>query len=523
MTNVHHGECTIKVDKKKQLELLKAKKFELLQQEKERRDNLPHLYSFPFYSWQRRFFDSTNHLTLLTCANQVGKSSIQIRKMIHWATEPSLWPKLWMNKPLTFWMLYPSFKVFDQEVKKKWIPEYLPRNSMQKDSQYGWKLERGPNGQVSAIHFNTGVSIYGRSYMTDPELLQTGTVWYLAFDEEMPAELWPELSLRVAAVDGYISGVFTPTLSQPFWYQAMEVRGKGERFPDACKISGNLYECLEYEDGSRSGWTVDRIKKIENTLPSQDEVLRRVYGRFIMNANLLRYPSFDFKFNYREAGAVPSSWIWYCGIDSGSGGDKADPPAIVFVAVSPDYTKGRVVKTWKGIPEYVDGDDKFTTSSDILEKYLSMKGNTELASTRYDYADKDLFILAERNGIALEKADKARETGEAILNTLFKNDMLSIDEGPINQLLVDELMNLRRDAKKSPDHLCDALRYCVATIPWNLSAIQAVTNKKLERKVVGQDEIAKDRRHYLTSRMNEQENQDEYNQTFKELNDFYGN
>jgi hypothetical protein len=152
-----------------------------------------------------------------------------------------------------------------------------------------------------------------------------------------------------------------------------------------------------------------------------------------------------------------------------------------------------------------------------------MKGNTELASTRYDYADKDLFILAERNGIALEKADKARETGEAILNTLFKNDMLSIDEGPINQLLVDELMNLRRDAKKSPDHLCDALRYCVATIPWNLSAIQTVTNKKLERKVVGQDEIAKDRRHYLTSRMNEQENQDEYNQTFKELNDFYGN
>lgn len=522
MTSVHQGESIISNKRAKLLEL-KQKKMELLQAEKERRHNLPHLFGHKFYKWQREFRDSTNKLTLLTCANQVGKSSIQIRKFIHWATEPSVWDSLWATKPLTFWYLYPSLKVFDQEVKKKWIPEWLPRGSMQKDPQYGWKPERGPNGQIAAIHFNTGVSIFGRSYMTDVELLQTGTVWALGFDEELPQDLWPELSMRVAATDGYISGVFTPTLSQPYWFQAMEVRGKGERFPEALKITASLYDCLEYEDGSKSPWTKERIKKIENTLPTQDEVLRRVYGRFIMNANLLKFPSFNFKVHLDfEPQPVPKHWLWYVGIDSGAGGSKSDPAAIVFVAVDPSYKKARVVKVWKGLPEYIEGEDKYTTSSDILSQYLKMKGKLDVVEARYDFADKDLFIMAERNGVHLIKADKAKDSGEATLNTLFKNKMLMIDSSPENNLLVDELMNLRKDITKSQDHLTDALRYCVATIPWNLEAIQAITLPVEERKAHGTDDIVRNRKLYLTENLND-ESKEEFNQLYKELNDFYGN
>ena len=66
--------------------------------------DLPHINTkkeyggIPFYAWQRSFFASTNKMVLLTAANQIGKSSIQIRKIIHWATIPDEWPKLWPNK-----------------------------------------------------------------------------------------------------------------------------------------------------------------------------------------------------------------------------------------------------------------------------------------------------------------------------------------------------------------------------------------------------------------------------------------
>jgi len=90
--------------------------------------------------------------------------------------------------------------------------------------------------------------------------------------------------MRTAATDGLISGVFTPTLSQQFWYDVMEKRGqKGERFPRAHKITASLYDSQTYEDGTPSPWTNERITRILNSLPSDDEIQRRVYGRFIMD------------------------------------------------------------------------------------------------------------------------------------------------------------------------------------------------------------------------------------------------
>jgi len=35
-----------------------------------------------------------------------------------------------------------------------------------------------------------------------------------------------------------------------------------------------------------------------------------------------------------------------------------------------------------------------------------------LVGARYDFADKDLEVIATRNGIHLEKADKSHESGE---------------------------------------------------------------------------------------------------------------
>src|SRR6185295_15948148 len=77
--------------------------------ERKRRENLPHIYGFPWYSWAKDFFDSTNRFNFLCAANQISKSSTQIRKAIHWATEKSLWEGLWPGRNVSqFWYLYPT-------------------------------------------------------------------------------------------------------------------------------------------------------------------------------------------------------------------------------------------------------------------------------------------------------------------------------------------------------------------------------------------------------------------------------
>lgn len=492
-----------------------------MEADREKRDCLPHLYGHPMYSWQEEFFHSRSKLLFLTAANQVGKSTIQIKKQIHLATENTLWTDFWYETPLVFWYLYPSLKVFDLEVRKKWIPQFLPRGPYKDDEKYGWAIEKATNGLIQAINFNSGVSIVGKSYMQEPELLQTGTAWMLSYDEEMPEELWPELQMRVAATEGYISGVFTPTLSQQFWADVMEGTGDKEKLKEAHKIRASLYDCMTYADGTPSRWTEERIIKIKNTLPTEDEIQRRVYGRFIVNKSELRYPSFNADRNYTSGGPVPSDWLWYAGIDSGSGGvGKTHPASITFIAVAPDFSRGRVVEVWRGKPENVEGQDKNTTAGDVLKKYVSMRGNRQMVNAWYDYNDRDMGIIAEREGIHLERAEKSHDFGEGLLNTLFKNDLLSIDKTQENRCLVDELVSLRRATAKgkAKDDAIDGCRYCVAGIPWDLSKITGTYEVKVDVQKLTTAQVLADRS--LTFAKDEETNT--LDREIEELNGLYG-
>jgi hypothetical protein len=166
----------------------KLEKIKTLEQKLELQEGLPHLYGFPWYPWAREFFESQHKYNFLCAANQISKSSTQIRKAIHWATEQSLWPKLWKSKPLQFWYLYPTAEVATVEFEKKWVPEFLPRGKYKDDPIYGWKADYIKDS-IQAIHFNSGVSIYFKSYAQKTANLQTGTVWVIWADEEMPQVL----------------------------------------------------------------------------------------------------------------------------------------------------------------------------------------------------------------------------------------------------------------------------------------------------------------------------------------------
>jgi phage terminase large subunit-like protein len=460
-----------------ELDKAKLEKLKLLEAKLEHQRKLPHLFSQKFYKWQRDFFESTNPMLLLTAANQIGKSTIQIRRVIELAMNQDLWAKFWPKpvaagkKPNLFWYMYPSKEVATLEFRTKWEP-LLPQGDYKEHPVYGWK-HKEKNGNIEYIQFASGVIIVFKVYEQDAQNLQTATVWYVAGDEEMPADLYPEVSARTQAVDGLMSMVFTATLGQEFWRLAMEpLPREPESFPGAFKRQVSMYDCMVYEDGTPGQYDEDKINRAIARCGTPDEVLRRVFGKFVKSTGR-RFAAFSAGSNLGAALPIPHNWLRYCGIDSGSGGEsdaeskeKADPAAIVFVAVSPDYKMGYVYKAWRG-------DNELTTSADIVMKYLEMRGQEKVELTVYDYADKDLHTIATRMGEGFVRADKGHDRGDGILNTLFKNKLLYLfNEGEIPKL-VQELLSLKAGARRMMDHLCDALRYVCAAIPWDFSQIGA--------------------------------------------------
>ena len=64
----------------------KLEELQLLEQKLELQKNVPHLHGWKLYKWAQEYWDSKDKVQLICAANQISKSSTQIRKHIHWAT-----------------------------------------------------------------------------------------------------------------------------------------------------------------------------------------------------------------------------------------------------------------------------------------------------------------------------------------------------------------------------------------------------------------------------------------------------
>jgi hypothetical protein len=440
----------------------KLERIKLLEEKKQLKEGLPHLHGFKHFWWSRQYFESTNRLNFLTSGNQCTKSSCQIRKVIHWCTEPKLWPKLWPGrKPTYFFYVYPSKELATREFNHKWIPEFLPRGSYKDHPQYGWKAEF-KNHIIQAVHFNSGVSIIFLSYAMSPQDLQASSPSAVFCDEEIPVEIYPELVMRLEASKGHFHLACTPTLGQPFFQEIFEKK----RLEEAFVLTVSMYDCLTYEDGSPGLYTLADIKRREAMLGTQAEIDTRIFGKFVKTEGLM-YPSFDKRENLQPAEVVPSDWLWYSGTDVGSSGMN-HPAAICFVAVSPDFKQARVVECWRG------NQFETTTAEDILRVYIRLRGERVMAGEYYDWASKDFHTIAMRAGVPMQPADKTQATGQNLLNTLLKNRMLMIDDVEANETLVEEFQHLRVDTKKrnARDDQVDSLRYAITNIPFDFSDIQ---------------------------------------------------
>ncbi len=476
------------------------------------RRGLPHLYGMKWYPWARDFFESREKLNFLCAANQISKSSTQIRKAIDWATDVSKWDELWPGfpPPNQFRYLYPTSNQATIEFETKW-QQFLPQGEYKTHEQYGWESEY-KNKEIFAIHFKSGCSIYFKSYKQGLAALQTGTVYAVFLDEECPEDLWDELVFRKNAVNGYIHMVFTATIGQDLWRCTIEPKDRGEeKFAGAWKRQVSMYDCQFYVDGSPSHWTNERINQAIATCKSAQEVQRRVFGRFVKDSGL-KYLMFNIEKHIKPFHPVPASWNYYVGADIGSGGEEAHPSAVTIVAVDPLYQKGRVIAVWRG-------DGIRTTAGDVYLKAEEMIKDLLITPSGkyYDWASAEFEQISSRNGGGWTAADKKHDTGEKIINVLFRNNMMLLYETTEVGKLAGELSSVTIEGPKNKkkDDASDSFRYAVTKIPWDWSIISGAPptdeDATPEMRSAVERELDERRKAFETHAAAESDLQDEFN------------
>lgn len=510
-------------------ELIKAKE-ELQEKRSLLQRELPHLYGWKWYPWAKSFFETTNQMALLCAANQISKSTTQIRKHVHWATARSEWKGWWKTEPRQFWYLYPSADVATAEFQTKWAPDIMPKKGQyisEKGKEqcihpvYGWKALYDKK-KIHAIEWASGVVTYFKTYAQNVHTLQSGTVHRIDCDEELPEELFDELMFRLQAVDGYFSMVFTATRNQVLWLLAMETTGEMEKFPDAFKLQISMEDCKQYEDGSEGHYNDLKIARAIAKCKNKNEVLRRVHGRFVQDQGR-KYGTFDPAEHFVKPHPIPKDWLYYGGVDIGSGGAGGHPSAMGIIAVAPDFSSGRVIRGWRG-----DGIE--TTAGDTLQRFIDLRqGLPRLTAQVYDWAAKDFFTIATRMGESFLKAEKSHEIGEQIVNTLFKNNMLKIFDTAELRKLGTELMTLMVSTPKNraKDDLIDgALRYPAASIPWDWSKIPVKdagpTSRKEEKKYDAVEDMIRQRRGEISKGDDDGNSLSLFNEEVSFWNSMYG-
>jgi hypothetical protein len=453
--------------------------------------------------------DSSNNCFLAT--NQyivTHNSTVQIRKAITWAIHKELWPELWplvyetdpRAKPV-FWYLYPSLERASLEFNLKWT-QFLPQEGFENDPKYGFKLHfRNGTKQIHYIEFNSGATLFFYSYAMETAVLQGATVFSVFTDEELKECHLAELTARLTATQGYFHQVFTATLGQEIWFRAFERIGfEEEEFKGAEKIRATLYDCLEYEDGSKSPWTIERIEELKQQYGSKSEIDRRIYSRFVMGEedSILVHPTFDEGKNMTNDDSFGKDWNIYGALDYGSGGQN-HKSAIGILAVNPEYTKGKII--------YLKRFEEYMTAGDLFEAYTHIvaEHGWKMTNTVYDWACKDLETIAARAGTTLLPADKSHEKGEQILNTLFNSQMLEVVRSDEAQKFVYEICNIRKVQKKNKrkDDLVDVVRYvCATNIPWDWSILKTFKPTLVPKKEKTINDI---RREFILNKENEED------------------
>lgn len=439
-------------------------------------EHLPHLAKYKLYPWQYKFITSTNRINLCVASNQSGKSVALQKKTVWLASTPQYWPTFFprrANNANMMWYLYPDRGTMKREWASKW-PACLPDvpKSHPFHAHYGYSLGPRKEGLPEYIKFNTGMYIFFLYYTQDLSHLQATTVDYIGCDEEVPIPVYEELAARLLATGGQFNSVFTATLGQKFFYDAIERVGSPEEtLKNAFKINVSMYDCLKYMDGSPSEHVTE--ESIEAALDfykdDPDMVKKRVYGRFILGQGKAFY-SYKKDVCEVENVQVTRQHPIFAIVDPGTGGEKAHPAGILIVQHDMERHKLVVLSAWRG-------DGVATTSNTILAQVERMINGLGTNTLIYDGAAGDFKLTCheDRPNLYLIAAKKGRKEGFERVNSYLEAGVIEIpkkcphgvpwwEESQIEKLHVElaTVVKVPETGDKRPaitDDLTDCLRY----------------------------------------------------------------
>jgi phage terminase large subunit-like protein len=435
----------------------------------EEQEMLPHLYGFPWYKWAWDFFTSTNEFNFICAANQISKSSTLIRKIILFATAVEIWKDLWpglkKDAPNPFWYFHVSQGLMTDEFEEKWIPEFLPRGEMKNHETFGWEVKYSYQ-KVSSLTFNSGVKISFKSYEQKAKIQQGGSVYYVACDEELPAERFEELDQRRSATNGYFDMVFTATIGQRFWWRAIEGTGRKETFKDAFKQQISKRDCLTYMDGSPSIWTEEKIRREEERCRNETQKLVRIEGRFIRDFNVL-LPSFSWANTIKATGLEEGNTYGLVYVSPETG-----YAAILALKVNDTHDKAEVVDC-----HYFE--DKDVSSVEMYVVFAAFAERHGFTNCWCNVEGKDFIEIAKNREPYVTPMKMPKFQSAKMMNSLFKYNVLSIVK---NSEMAEDFIYQLQNADKDDDNfketeMVGALVLGCSQIPWQFSKIMGFVEK----------------------------------------------
>lgn len=381
------------------------------------------------------------------------------------------------NKKDVFgWVVSLSTKV-QKEVAQEKILKYLDKEYISEIIMNTGKKTSPEFGVIDTIvvknSFGGLSKISFKSCEEGREKFQGTSLDFVWFDEEPPEDIYTECKMRVLDKCGDIFGTMTPLKGQTYIYDQIYLNSKND--PEVFTVF------MEWADNPYL--SDSELKRLTASM-SEEELISRRYGKFLMNNQGVVYKEFDPNIHVIEPFEIPHEYYDNISIDPGLNNPLSahfyacDYDGNIFVVAEHFEAQKDVTYHAKKIIEIAKQIGWHFRSDGKLEALIDSAANQKTLS-----GTKSVSELFFENGIAVNpKVNKDLFTGINRVKSYLKNA-----NGESKLFIFSSCTNLIREIKgyywgkgenpvKYDDHSLDELRYYIMSRPEN----QKPKNEKTE-------------------------------------------
>lgn len=388
------------------------------------------------------------------------------------------------NKKNVFgWVVSLSTKV-QKEVAQEKILKYLDRQYIADIIMNTGKKNSPEYGVIDTIivknSFGGFSKISFKSCEEGREKFQGTSLDFVWFDEEPPEDIYNECKMRVLDKCGDIFGTMTPLKEQTYIYDQIYLNTQND--PEVFSIF------MEWADNPYLSKT--ELSRLTSSM-SEEELISRRYGKFLMNNKGMVYKEFDPNIHIVEPFEIPPEYYDNISIDPGLNNPLSahfyacDYDGNIYVIAEHFEAQKDVAYHAKKLKEIAKNLGWHFRPDGRLEALIDSAANQKTLS-----ATKSVTELFFENGIAVNpKVNKDLFSGINRVKSYLKDA-----NGNSKLFIFSNCTNLIREIKgyywgkgekpiKYDDHCLDELRYYIMSRPENQmpKAEKSVIQKNKEK------------------------------------------